>query len=233
MASKLYTELPGSASLSYAEVLDNALSHSIETGEGFSITSQKRPGSAGTYWYLQHSLPNPKKRYYLGVETPELRARIEKQKERWNNDRVDAKVLERQVSMAVSAGCSQITYQAYKVLNAAAQSGLFRAGGVLVGSYAFLALGNMLGVSWKADTTLTQDLDIAASKECMVAVPGDEEPLSETILSSDDALLEVPMLDHNSPSTSFIIRGKDFRVDVITPKSGKGESPVCVPAIKR
>ena len=232
MTSMLYAELPGSASLAYAEVLDNALSRHIETGEGFTFTSQKRPGTAGRYWYLQHSLPRPKKRYYLGAETPELLARIEQQKGRWAAGKVEAAVMERQVAMAIGAGCTPISYQAYKVLSAAGQSGLFRAGGVLVGSYAFLAIGNMLGVSWVRDTTMTQDIDFAASPECMLAVPGDRDPLRDTILAADDELLEVPMLDHKKPSTSFMVRGKDFRVDVITPKIGAGKSPVFVPGIK-
>lgn len=231
MAGREYTELSGSAQLAYAEVLDNALARAIQTGEGFTFTSQKRANSAGTYWYLQHSLPNPKKRYYLGAETPELLARIEQQKEHWALGKVDAQMLEKQVAMAIGAGCSTITYQAYKVLNAAAQSGLFRAGGVLVGSYAFLALGNMLGVSWISDTTVTQDVDFAVSPECMVAVPGSGEPLRDTIMAADDAFLEVPMLNPKAPSTSFIIRGKDFRVDIITPKVEAAKSPVYVPSI--
>ena len=65
-------------------------------------------------------------------------AQIEQQKSRWVADKVEAAMLERQVAMAKGAGCATISYQAYKVLNAAAQAGLFRAGGVLVGSYAFL-----------------------------------------------------------------------------------------------
>ncbi len=60
MSGGEYTELSGSAQLAYAEVLDNALARGIQTGEGFTFTSQKRANSAGTYWYLQHSLPNPK-----------------------------------------------------------------------------------------------------------------------------------------------------------------------------
>jgi hypothetical protein len=230
--SKLYTELDGSASLAYAEVLDNALSKDILTGEGFSFIAAKRPTSAGNYWYLQHTLPQPKKRYYLGAETAELLARIEQQKARWAVGKVDAAVLERQVSMAIAAGCVGITYRAYKVLNAAAQSGLFRAGGVLVDSYAFLAIGNMLGVTWRRDTTVTQDIDLAGSPECMMAVPDDGEPLRDTIMAADDTLLEVPMLDPRNPSTSFHVRGKDFRVDLITPMHGKGEGVKYVAPIK-
>lgn len=49
-----------------------------------------------------------------------------------------------------------------RVLFAAAQAGLFRSGGVLVGSHAFVAIGNMLSVSWVKNTVETQDVDQAA-----------------------------------------------------------------------
>ena len=227
-----YTELDGAATLAYAEVLDNALAKEISTGEGFSFISAKRPTSKGRYWYLQHTLPQPKKRYYLGAETPELLERIQQQEHRWKEGKVDATVLERQVAMALAAGCAGINYRAYRVLNAAAQSGLFRTGGVLVGSYAFLTLGNMLGVSWQRNTTFTQDVDLASSSDCMMAVPADSMSLKDAILSADESLLEVPMLDPRSPSTSFHVRGKDFRVDLITPMLGKDRGIKYVAPIK-
>ena len=115
MMDKQYTELSGSAALAYAEVLDNALTKDVVTGEGFSFISAKRGN--GTYWYLQHSLPKPKKQYYLGPNAPELLARIEQQKARWEAGKVDAAVLQKQVAMAVAAGCLHVSYQDYRVLN--------------------------------------------------------------------------------------------------------------------
>jgi len=228
MMDKQYTELSGSAALAYAEVLDNALAKDVVTGEGFSFISAKRGN--GTYWYLQHSLPKPKKQYYLGPDTPELLARIEQQKARWEAGKVDAEVLQKQVAMAIAGGCLHVSYQAYRVLNSVAEAGLFKAGGVLVGSYAFAALGNMLGVSWRKDTTITQDVDFAGSQECMVALPS--EPLRDVVMGADVGMLEVPMFNPNSPSTSFNIKGKDFRVDLITPLAGKPKDVQYVKEIK-
>ena len=162
----LYTELSGSAHLAYAEILDSALSRDAATGAGFSFLLRKR--MSGKYWYLQHTFAGAKKQYYLGPDSPELTNRIEQQKTRWKAGKIEAAAQEKQVAMAIAAGCSPITHRAYKVLSAAEQAGLFRAGGVLVGSYAFVAIGNMLGVIWLRNTTLTQDVDIASSNECMI-----------------------------------------------------------------
>ena len=39
--------------------------------------------------------------------------------------------------------------------------GVFRLDGVLVGTHAFLVLGNILGVPWDGGSIRTQDIDIA------------------------------------------------------------------------
>src|SRR3546814_4662991 len=53
--------------------------------------------------------------------------------------------------------------------------GFFRAGGVLVGTHAFLSFGNMLGVRW-AEALRTQDVDFAhAGKALTIALPADIE----------------------------------------------------------
>lgn len=44
--------------------------------------------------------------------------------------------------------------------------------------------------------------------------------------------LEVPLLGPKKQSTSFKVRGRDFRVDLITPKTGRGDSPKFVPPVK-
>lgn len=53
--------------------------------------------------------------------------------------------------------------------------GFFKAGGVLVGTHAFLAYGNLLGVVW-GDASRTQDVDFAhAGKSVSIALPGTVE----------------------------------------------------------
>lgn len=215
-----YTELPGAASLAYAEALEQSLSREHNSnGTGFLFVPKNTSGR--TYWYLRHRLGDKEQQYYLGAETPELLRAMARQKELWEQGQEDARALDKAVAMALAAGCSGITHRAYKVLSAVAQAGYFRAGGVLVGSYAFIAAGNMLGVSWAKDTTATQDIDFAASDRAMIALPPDTPPISEVILNSEQGLFAVPMLAHSDPSTSFKIRGSDFRVDLLTPGKGK------------
>jgi len=228
--SDLYTELNGTAALAYAEALDNALIRDVATGTGFTFLHREKSGRY--YWYLQHGFAKKRRQYYVGPDDEPTRARIEQQKARWEAGKLEAPLMEKLVSMAVVAGCNPIQARAYRVLSAAANTGLFHAGGVLVGSYAFLAIGNMLGVSWRRDTTVTQDVDLAASDAAMIAIPPDVKPLGEVILESETGLLSVPMTDPKNPSTSFKVQGQDFRVDLITPQVGKPSAVKYVRAIK-
>jgi hypothetical protein len=225
-----YNPLDGTATLLYSELLDRSLGAEIAKGVGFSFTSKTLKGRK--YWYLQHTLGNSRKQYYLGQDSEDLRASIASQKARWEEDKQDLQSLEKLVAMAINGGCASIPHRAYKVLSAIEQSGLFRAGGVLVGSYAFQALGNMLGVAWEQKLVLTMDVDLAGSNECLVAIPEGIAPLSETILNSDSGMVEVPMLNRKHPSISFRIRGAEFRVDLVTSEKGApSTSPVHISAI--
>lgn len=63
---------------------------------------------------------------------------------------------------AVVLGCEEVPARQFKVLQRLGEYGFFRAGGILVGTHAFLAYGNILGVRWGArDAARTQDIDFA------------------------------------------------------------------------
>ncbi len=212
-----YTLLLGSAQLAYAEALEVALTLDQPVDRaGLSFISRQVKGS--TYWYLRQRVGARSKDYYLGPESETLLESIRRQTQRWTEGRVEGEVIERLVASALAAGCMGIDHRAYRVLTAVAQAGLFRSGGVLVGSYAFVALGNMLGVSWRPDTTLTQDLDLAVNT-ATIALPG--PPIDKVILDAEQGLIAVPMLPASEPSTSFKIRGGQFRVDLLTPLHGR------------
>lgn len=206
------------AALLYSELLDQYLAEQHINGTGFSFVPKTKQDRK--YWYLQHVLGDSRKQYYLGPETPELLDKIQSLKNLWQVAKVDQKATEKLVAAAVGAGCNSLAHPGYKVLKAAEQTGLFNSGGVVVGSFAFQAYGNMLGVDWDTRAMMTQDVDIAAGNECMVAVPGGVKPLKAAVMAADEGFCEVPMLNPKSPSTSFIIRQTKFRVDLVTPMHG-------------
>jgi hypothetical protein len=108
-------------------------------------------------------------------------------------------------------------------------AGIFRGGAILVGSHAFGALLNELGYS--THFPMTEDVDIArANRIEIAALPegGFLALLRETGLPFQ----EVPELKRGAPSTSFKVRGKTLKVDLLVPSKGEPYRTVKVPELK-
>ncbi|MBT2794533.1 GSU2403 family nucleotidyltransferase fold protein [Paraburkholderia strydomiana] len=94
-------------------------------------------------------------------------------------------------------------------------AGIFSHGGVLVGSHAFGALLNSLGVRLPANYR-TEDIDIGSTGSISVAIP-EERTFLDILRDSGIPFLEVPELDSRKPSTSFKARGQPLKVDLLVP----------------
>ncbi len=120
------------------------------------------------------------------------------------------------------------------MLKAFADAGVLRPGpghAVLVGTHAFSAIGNLLGVRWSS-LARTQDLDVAADSDIDIAVPRPELSLPDVLEALEMGFIPVPSLDPRSASTSFRVRGQELRVDLLTPLRGRAKGkPVFVPAL--
>ncbi len=81
-------------------------------------------------------------------------------------------------------------------------------------------LGNVLGVRWGA-VARTEDIDIAAGTALSVALPPLESNIPSLLEGLEMGFLPVPALDPREPSTSYKVRGKNFRVDFLTPAISK------------
>ncbi len=107
-------------------------------------------------------------------------------------------------------------------------NGLFKAGGMLIGSHAYGTLLNQLGV--RAAQYATLDVDIARGARLAFEAP----PASflEMLKESGLPLVENPRLDHREPSTSFgEAGGSSFQVDLLVPTSGSEIRTVEVPEL--
>ena len=105
-------------------------------------------------------------------------------------------------------------------------AGLFGKGGILVGTHAFGAILNELGV---ADTAfaMTEDVDLARAGPIQIAalpIGGFLKLLTETGLPFH----EVPQLKRKEPATSFKVRGRKLKVDLLVPSKGQPYQPMPV-----
>lgn len=112
------------------------------------------------------------------------------------------------------AGYVRVDGQTSAAVSACARHGLFVGGAVLVGSHAYGALVNELGVRAAAFRTL--DLDLARDRRLGVQVSL-ESVLAETFVDFTPVL----GFDRKVPSTSFKAPGREgLRIDLLVPTSG-------------
>ena len=146
----------------------------------------------------------------------DLRARIE-----------TTNAITKEVRLLAQNGYVRVDARTGAILAAVSNNGLFRGGGVLVGSHAYGVLLNDLGV--RAAAYRTEDIDLARGAPLKL-----DHPLSfEAVLAESTVRLSgVPGLDRKAPVTSYKARGKGaLRVDLLTPTSGRDVSTRALPEL--
>jgi hypothetical protein len=145
-------------------------------------------------------------------------------------DMLEMKLNMKRLSMQVQAGLDiPINKPVVRVIRALADAGVFRNGGVLVGTNAYQTIGTRIGVRLPAKTMTTDDIDIATGSRISVAVPMVKADIPAVIDSLKMGFFPVPSLNHRHPSTTFAIRNKRLRLDIITPKTTASDAPVFIP----
>ena len=220
--------LPESHLTLYSELLDQMIpAESAAVVEGMllgSFTSKKIKGN--TYWYLQRSEGSKLRQIYLGPDSPELHRWMDKAARTREISKPDRIARVRLGKMLASGGASAEPASVLKVLKLLAESRVFHLGGVLIGTLAFRAYANVLGVRFQRAALQTQDVDIAHDRAIGVALARNTSSveLDKIIDRSGLNLHPVPPLDRKQPSTSFKVRGRDLRVDFLTPMAGRETS---------
>lgn len=165
-----FTELPLSAQTAYAELSEQT--RAFETTNalgGLTGSFQKLARKGQGYWYFAYREPGGKVRMsYVGPDDDRVRALIE----RFRKSRRDRPLVP-QAQSAIALGCTPTAPKHFRIVKRLADYGFFRAGGVLIGTHAFIAYGNLLGVCWTHGSS-TLDVDFAhAGKNVSIALPAD------------------------------------------------------------
>jgi len=222
--------LPDSVRLQYTELMQQCI-HPAPDGANISFKSKLVAGKR--YWYIYISLGARRSEHYLGEETTELLDKIDEQRTLWESTEDDRKTRQRLVAMLLAGGATATPDNEGKVLSLIERSGLFLAGGVVVGTLAFRAYANMLGVIWHSELQ-TRDIDLASDYKYPIVIQRSKKPidLSRLLLDSGMGFLEVPALNRKSPSTKFKIRGQELSVELLTPMRGRETAkPVEIPGV--
>jgi hypothetical protein len=180
-------------------------------------TLKQRSQSGNRYWVREHiRVDGSKVDEYLGAETAMAKARLAELRE------------EVELARGLAAGSAQLRLFGYQrmdrkpaaVLEALFNRGLFNAGLTLVGSHAYGALLNELGIS--AAGYRTQDLDLARALRLAVALPPGASFL-QLLAESGLRFVPVPGLPAHAPSVSFKLPGAEsLAVDLLVPGARLG-----------
>jgi hypothetical protein len=226
------TALPLETQTLYAELLEHLMGVRAQRSIGEltgSFTEKTVKGEKYLYW--QASQPGGKTRqFYLGRRTPALERVVRRLEKQQAAIAPDLERVRRLAAQLRAGGANVADASSARVVRALAESGLFDAGAVLVGTHAFAVLGNVLGVRWVSGSLRTQDVDVAGARDgdIDVAVPDVEADVPSVLEGLEMGFLPVPPLDPKHPSTSFKIRGQALRVDLLCPKRGTADDPVFI-----
>ena len=218
-----FAELPLTAQTAYAQLLEAALvAEHVRSVADLSGSFASKTVRGAKYWYFQYTEPSGKLRQlFVGPDTAPVRALMARKAQ------PSAVVALGPLARSCAAlGCSEILPRHLRVLQRLAEYGFFRAGGVLIGTHAFLAFANMLGVRW-GDGSRTQDIDFAhAGKSLSLALPGDVQVQThEAIKSLEMGFLPVSSLASTAGATYLNPREPGFKLDFVTTLHRKGTQP--------
>lgn len=166
------------------------------------------------YWYFQMYENGIKKQRYVGPDNEKTREMIDRLK--MYRESVQRSTLESLVSaLRRTPGVPRIYPDEGKVISALENSGVFRNGGILVGTQAFRCYPLIVGASLSETAARTSDIDVAYDRGIQIFVPESTETIVSRI-NDKLSLLPIPTLDTRGRSYSFRIRGSDLKLEMLT-----------------
>ena len=188
-----------------------------ENASGFRFYSHQYYDGAGRK--REHYLAGPIGTPDADAAAARLRARIGEMKE-----------LVPSLRLLGREGFNLVDSKTYATLASLRNHHVFAAGGMLIGSHAYGALLNRLGI--RAAAYATEDIDIARREALALETPP-EEGFLQMLCDSGIKFVEVPDLDRKKPATSFKQPGRSrFHVDLLVPSRDESFPIVPVPELK-
>lgn len=218
----LYTSLPVAAQAAFAGLDVATRQRELERcvadlPGGFTTKTIK----GRVYWYYQlKTATGSSSQIYLGPDEPPIRELIAAHSDGVRH--AGAQAIRSMARAAIEYGCLPIPPAHGRVIDRLGDYGFFRAGGMLVGTHAFIAYENHFGVSWTGGA-MTLDLDFAhAGKNLSIAMQADVAVDTRGALES----LQMGFIPVVSQTTYKKPDEPDFDIDFLTSMGRSGDTPV-------
>lgn len=158
-------------------------------------TPTKRERGERTYWYDRYRIGKDIKEHYLGEDSDRLRDRIAKHESLKERRRQRKRERARLVKLLRGERFLGLDGNIGSLLSALAKAGVFRLGGVLVGTNAFRMYEGELGLRLSLDqAAVTNDIDIANFEKLSLALKDHVSPGLDEVFS-DFEFEPIPSLD--------------------------------------
>jgi hypothetical protein len=217
-----------SAQTAYAELFSQTQAFELSSAlAGLVGTFRRRRLKERDYWYFGYRDIDQKLRMvYVGPDNERVQSLVR----RFSETRQD-KPLATASRIALAAGCTAVAPKHFRIIRRLAEYGFFRAGGILIGTHAFLAMGNMLGVAWR-DGAATLDVDFAhAGRNVSLALPADIRiDIHGALESLEMGLLPISQFNGKAGAQYRNPKDQELRLDFVTSMTRDGQ-PVVMPEL--
>lgn len=212
----------------YADLLRLLKDDMIANVRG-SLVSKARGDKV--YWYAAEKIGTNVKFWYIGLDSPEMRHRIEQMKALHQQAAARRAERARLTRLLRAEGLTPVDRSTGGLLLAMAKVGTFRLGGTLVGTHAFRLMEGELGVTLPLDgVATTADLDIAQFQRLSVVL---EDAVQPSLAETFSALRFDPVQGLDGDSVWRWRQGGDtgMMVEFLTPSFGAEEGIRTLPAL--
>ncbi|PIQ54411.1 MAG: hypothetical protein COW02_05075 [Comamonadaceae bacterium CG12_big_fil_rev_8_21_14_0_65_59_15] len=224
---KPYIELPPVAQLAYAELFDASLNESLMFAASLDGSFGFKGIRGRSYCYFQYmDMLGARKQIYVGPDSERIRSFIDEYKSRASSN------IGKLSASAIALGCEQMQFKHYRVIKSLSDHGFFRHGGVLVGTHAFLAICNMLGIK-SEENIYTNDVDFAhAGKNVSIALPSNIKVETRSAIEALNMGV-IPFRTISGKTGGGYIDPKDpsFKIDLLTAMTSDSDDPVYIESL--
>lgn len=195
--------------------------------DGGFVSKANRHGQRFWYHQVRGALKTPRQTYLGPMGDPAVELAIERLRSAHQDP--SQKHVRQLCRAAIALGCPALTPSHGRVIQRLAGAGFFRAGGVLIGTHAFLAYQTLLGVVWDEVSATTMDIDFAhPGRNVSLAMPREVANVDvHTAIES----LRMGFLPNASSTTYVKADERDFELDFVTCRGRDGEEPLVMPSL--
>ena len=217
----LYTELSLTAQTAYAQIQDAALAEHVSRSVAQLHGNFARKSIKGRdYWYFVFREGHRLRQIYVGPDEPRVSTLVRKKRDTAPSQ---VEILAR---ACVAHGATTVMAKHLRLINRLTDFGFFRAGGVLIGTHAFIAYSNMLGVKWQSGDR-TMDVDLAVpGRNVSIALPDAPEVNLHDVLTSFEAGFIPTQTFAGDAGPTYTLKGEpDLQLDFLTTLGRGGDKP--------